>query len=1152
MGWNHLSDLPARRSRWFGDIKQWIAKPWTPEQALVDIFHNLPSPFLDMDATLEGDEVRLIRMAQDVRPPGFLTDLFKYQRRSLSKMLAREFGLERTQGEVGLVEDVRIVEMTGLEGNFWMDTFNFRFYTSPPSLKSPCPFEIASLKKQSSLSFEENNRPTQRHLRIQLHPYPFDKQSPYYFPTPDLRGGIVCDRMGTGKTCTALALIAWTSGQLANVHDMDITQQLFHLGIATESKIRVRSFLDQVIQAEVTGTGKLSVSGNDMIVEYSSCSPMESDDETRRYNPPSLLSLAASTIIDKSIPYETRPDLPDHLQRLLNKARPFYYKWPTPIAKIFRYELEGSDWISRLGNETSERNLESRIKMQVSAASLVIVPDTLLVQWQNELTKHVLEGVLSYMVLDKSIVTTHKGKHQKLSRKADEIPSPETLASFDLVLISHTRFAEEAGKSQGFSFIASNLGPCKCTFIGNTLERDCKCEAIQNKIHMSIYGKDFKQGQWSPLCLVHWKRVIVDEGHHMSGSNQATLIASRLVANANWAFTGTPLKEIQYGQAKIKVCEDDVQRLGSIYGDFIKMQPFYSNSSRLWTDLVGKPFIHGYPGGFERLSNIMRRSMIKNNSAEVEAEIQLPPLHDNVVFMDFNAFQRKIYNVLIAGKDINAIDSERIDEDYFFHHKNRKFRHVLIDNLRMACFWFSNLDKNYITETYNNAQASLARVDSGKRFAAPEDRALLVKAITSLKEALQDPTVKIYDSFISRAGEKEVPDAAFTIEGLPSEGRLREAGFHAFANSIYGYVDHDEYGEVALIPWNDNILKPIRQAIRGLKNNSVKVESTKIKAEADDYVNIMDSDDEEIMEVTDLEKEVLQELESCHIVGSTSTKLNYLVSKVKQHVAEGEKVLVYCHFNSDIFYAHMALKAAEIPCLLFHSQGQPVWERAQNLTMFNKSSSLNVMVMLLDLAAEGVDLSTASRIYFMSPVWQAAKRRQAVSRAWRIGCTREVFVETLVIRGSLEEAVQINKDMADDTNKAADSGLFQKIIMTASYIPQSEFEALDGFSEPLTLANLDGLDDDYYDKDDEMPKNAKTSGEMRAVKTGILPSKIPPPKEQVHKPKKARKSKKSKVLKRASLKDDVDFDNTAHDPTGPSTCNRPRKLPTQKRKIESE
>lgn len=95
-------------------------------------------------------------------------------------------------------------------------------------------------------------------------------------------------------------------------------------------------------------------------------------------------------------------------------------------------------------------------------------------------------------------------------------------------------------------------------------------------------------------------------------------------------------------------------------------------------------------------------------------------------------------------------------------------------------------------------------------------------------------------------------------------------------------------------------------------------------------------------------------------------------------------------------------------------------EKSSNITTFNTSEAVSTIIMDTDLAAYGIDLSSASRVYFVSPVWKTSTLRQAIKRAHRIGQIRPVFVETLVIRNSFEEKILRRRHEIDD-NPLAES-----------------------------------------------------------------------------------------------------------------------------------
>ncbi|KAI8093001.1 P-loop containing nucleoside triphosphate hydrolase protein [Halteromyces radiatus] len=130
---------------------------------------------------------------------------------------------------------------------------------------------------------------------------------------------------------------------------------------------------------------------------------------------------------------------------------------------------------------------------------------------------------------------------------------------------------------------------------------------------------------------------------------------------------------------------------------------------------------------------------------------------------------------------------------------------------------------------------------------------------------------------------------------------------------------------------------------------------------------------------------------------------------------------------------------------------------------FNTSDNANVMIMAVQKAAYGIDLSSASRVYFVSPVWQAAMEQQAIKRAHRIGQTKPVYVETLVIRNSIEDALLKRRNVIaaahQDQSKTdfySDKRL-QNILNHANIVPRPDHIQLssDGisFHQPMSFLN---------------------------------------------------------------------------------------------------
>lgn len=106
-------------------------------------------------------------------------------------------------------------------------------------------------------------------------------------------------------------------------------------------------------------------------------------------------------------------------------------------------------------------------------------------------------------------------------------------------------------------------------------------------------------------------------------------------------------------------------------------------------------------------------------------------------------------------------------------------------------------------------------------------------------------------------------------------------------------------------------------------------------------------------------------------------------------------------------------------------------------------------------AAFGLDMHSASRIYFLNPVLDPQVEAQAVARARRISQKSKVTVETLVLRGSLDELiVQRKEEMTQAQQRNCKSILDDKPIKewikNAKILPLPQGE-IDGLHQTSAL-----------------------------------------------------------------------------------------------------
>lgn len=194
----------------------------------------------------------------------------------------------------------------------------------------------------------------------------------------------------------------------------------------------------------------------------------------------SLQDLAAEVVQAAAVPHRWRHhEMSQNCLESLERYRPSYIV-PPPTLRIRARRVRTDED----GNEIQEIDLRLGTRQWLSHGTLVVVPDTLVSQWRHEITKHAQPEILRVLVISANN-----------KRVRDSVPVLEELMKFDIVLISHTRFSREEEQ------IAA-INRCDCSYAGRSREIICSCPPPIQYV--------------SPLTGIHWKRLIVDEGHSMS------------------------------------------------------------------------------------------------------------------------------------------------------------------------------------------------------------------------------------------------------------------------------------------------------------------------------------------------------------------------------------------------------------------------------------------------------------------------------------------------------------------------------------------------------------------------------------------------------------------------------------------------------------
>ena len=720
--------------------------------------------------------------------------------------------------------------------------------------------------------------------------------------------------------------------------------------------------------------------------------------------------------------------------------------------------------------------------MMLASTTLIVVPRNLCKQWQTEIHKHVEDKALSILVMEDS-------------KKA--LPSPSELRMYDIILFTRGRFELEVkdGTDEQGRRLGASTRECRCFYIGATRIRDCRCIKRDE-----LYD--------SPLKTLHFKRLIIDEGHFFSNSNNtAVSVANKLVtADNRWVVSGTPAKDLLGVEVDMTAAEnlwhtpdtrysrdaaleqrryfskkDDtsgaIKSLGSLASNFLRIKPWFASDSSEqraeWEEYI---FRHedARKRTFSSFSTCLRRTLqgmvVKTQPEDVEKDIDLPPLSHEVVRLEPSFYDKLTANLFTLVLTANAVTSERTDVDYLFHKASLKARSQLISNLRQSAFFWTGFSEADVLASLKSSNAYLKKEGTS---CSTTDRELLTRTLAFADTVLESSgwkalsrshEVGLYvndwpsDSAAhwafdeSRAplltGVSQLLDAQKFIneraeEDDPSEG-FAGAGIRALAPARYGTQKKDERDQETEeksiltksgIPTSSIDGEPVlkrrgsssfkgskvspkksphaQQSVKPRSSQTERKPKSKTRASAVGQ-SVSSSDGNHIVPSTETrsDQEDLSGLPedslflNARIAGTTSAKLSYLISQILKFY-QSEKILVFYDGDNVAYYLAQTLELLHIKHEIY-AKSLAAHLKSEYVVRFNQDEQDRVLLMDVKAAAFGLNLPSASRIYFVNPVCRPNIEAQAIKRAHRIGQTRKVFVETLVLKGTIEEKVCCN------------------------------------------------------------------------------------------------------------------------------------------------
>lgn len=961
--------------------------PDNAKSRLLHIYRGLDSPKLKRD-NMDPETEYLINLIEGGSIPGVKTQLYKYQVRSVCKMLQVEMGPDFAM----LPTTVPITSVIN-NRRYYVDPIDYTFCTNPCMYAAP-------------------------------------------------RGGVLAEDMGLGKSLICIALTIATKAQCSQCPDVYEQE--------TNSKLKVDK----------------------------PCS--------------TLSSYCVESVMKNNISWRMYADwLPRSCVKKLQDSPGYYYTRSKFMNRALKYaEVTQSLFTARTSNRSIKTLYSTDLecpKIWLSCATLIICPSTLFDQWRYEIIKHADQSIVSTLCLSNSKYPT---------------PSSQELLNYDIILMSVPRFAIE--------------------------EKD----------------KD------SPLKFVHWKRLIIDEGHSVTKSkSRLSYLARELHAERRWAVSGTPTPGLtrmsvettdESNSIALQFSEkQELEKLGSIMENFLMVEP-WTTYRGMWHRVIVKPFLSNAPRCDTRVQHVLEQLVVRHRERDVRLDVVLPPLHRKTVFLE-PAFHNKVaINLFASFINVNAVTSEREDQDYIFNPLNRSDLKRLMTNLQVASFYWSGFSSKDLQSLYDIAGLYLKKMEAVKEGLAgnSQDLAKVIgtsKRLATMTEAertqdenllrLSMQTVEFarHDkqwSSISKSHEMcyytdNLPAAIYTkinhrnpiilsqvyssavrskvlmVGGSQLVDYKQKLGFYdkdpeLTARLKLGADSNQQTSEaVAPMPDPNTPLSKSTPNSKGKPASKRKAanKAKKSKEQANGYANSTNLDMAGIIpkvskfyqDSTSLDTIMLEEEftpsrsqspftgalgpnecdpETCQLLGTASSKLSYLIARLLV-LSATEKSIVFYEFDDIAFYISEALDIIGIKYLIYANTVSPVL-RSRYLAEFHINSEFRVLLMNVRLASHGLDVSTASRVFFVSPIWRNDVEAQAIKRAHRIGQRFPVFVETLVLRGTMEEAVlsrrqeQEQQQLDSNQEEMSENEAIRHFLATHPYLDQG----LDNTQVSLLSPNL--------------------------------------------------------------------------------------------------
>lgn len=456
-------------------------------------------------------------------------------------------------------------------------------------------------------------------------------------PFGALRGGVLGDAPGLGKTITTLALISSTAGRRpVNPPEFWDTTGIHQGWRAFRTNPEART---EVLRCLKPIRHKLAKE------ELRKLEPPFNDDNDGSSSSNSNRNNNNNNNDDRDIQFPTLKSFEQYIRGLLrgNKRRQEhgYRRRQQPIASRAEWELVRRNLLElQIGMDKRNRKLKSSQAGQrllwereliPTSATLLVVPDALFEHWfqqiqehlylpvfadddedeycndhrqrkknkqQNSGSKTIVRGVVYLDGLgDLADVTVGEKALENTSALKEPVLFADQLSGYLIVIVTFSRCRKEvrSGHADANTNANANNNETRSNRRQNskTETNNIKTKKKQRQVCAPALPQSTKSLSIhrSPLLKLRWLRLMIDEGHQLETDNDLSEFIHQVAAERRWVISGTPVTGNEDNPEYNSTALDQLQRI--LY--FLRHPRYGISKSRdvveAWETEVKKPFL---------------------------------------------------------------------------------------------------------------------------------------------------------------------------------------------------------------------------------------------------------------------------------------------------------------------------------------------------------------------------------------------------------------------------------------------------------------------------------------------------------------------------------------------------------------------------------